>query len=163
MVSRLLKKRWIRWLLAFAIWTLIGIAFAGQLYLSRSKIGDPVTWGFALGRALADWYVFALLSVPVIWLTRRVRLEGSNWPRHFVIHLAGSMTFSVLWMVLRATIEQWQGATSFAVAFTHALMATFFFNLLIYWVVVSVGHAAEYYFKYQERTVRAAELEKRLA
>jgi len=40
---------------------------------------------------------------------------------------------------------------------------TFHFNLLIYWVIVSVSHAFDYYRQMQERELRAAELEKRLA
>jgi len=168
MVSRLLKKRWIRWLLAFAIWTLIGIAFAGQLYLSRSKIGDPVTWSFALGRALADWYVFAVLSIPAMALAQRFPIERSNWSRTFFIHIVGATAFSLSWMVGRAAVEYWQSRgtitqISFESAFSHALVATVVFNALIYWALVSVSHALSYYFKYQERELRAAELEKRLA
>ena len=160
-------KPWLKWGLIFGLWTLIGLAFAGQLYLSRFKIGDPVTWTFAVGRALADWYVFAFLSLPAIWLGRRIRLEGRYWKRHFTLHLMASVVFSVLWMILRAAIEQWQNwqtgqPGNFFTAFTHALVATFFFNLLIYWVIVSVSHAVAYYLKFQEREFRAAELERRL-
>jgi LytS/YehU family sensor histidine kinase len=50
----------------------------------------------------------------------------------------------------------------FAAAFSHALVATFVFNLLVYWVVISVSHTMEYYLKFQEKEVRAAELEKSL-
>src|SRR4026208_333978 len=121
MVSRLLKKRWIRWLLAFAIWTLIGIAFAGQLYLSRSKIGDPVTWSFAMGRALADWYVFALLSIPALWLGRRFSLGDVPWLRNIAAHFVTSALFSLFWMALRAGVEVWlsreSGSVTFAAAF----------------------------------------------
>ena len=160
-------KPWLKWALIFGLWTLIGMAFAGQLYLSRFKVGDPVTWTFAAGRALADWYVFALLSIPAIWLSRRVRLEGKFWRRHLVIHLAASIVFSVSWMLLRALIEHmpslWGGeGSAFLAAFTHALVATFFFNLLIYWVIASVSHAVTYYLKFQEREFRATELERSL-
>ena len=68
MAVQLLTRRWVRWLLGFTIWTLIGLAFAGQLYLVRAKVGDPVSWQFAIGRNLADWYVFAILSIPAWWL-----------------------------------------------------------------------------------------------
>jgi len=27
-----------------------------------------IGWGIALGRALADWYVFAVLSIPTLWV-----------------------------------------------------------------------------------------------
>src|SRR4029453_7266776 len=52
---------------------------------------------------------------------------------------------------------------TFQAAFQHALVATFFFNLLIYWVIISVSHAFGYYRKFHERELRASELEKRLA
>src|SRR5262245_54739218 len=108
MVARLLTKRWIRWMLAFAIWTLIGLAFAGQTYLVRAKLGDPVSWQFAIGRNLADWYVFAILSVPAWWLGRRFPIERSNWQLTLFIHLAGATLFSMCWMVFRAGIEYLQ-------------------------------------------------------
>ncbi|HUR46351.1 MAG TPA: histidine kinase [Candidatus Saccharimonadales bacterium] len=163
----LLKKRSLRWLLAFLLWTLIGFCFAGQLYLSRAKIGQPVSWGFAIGRALSDWYVFALLSIPALWLARRFRIERGHWANSVIAHIFGSVLFSVGWMAVRALLEKWQsGATenpvSFSDAFSHALVATFFFNLLIYAVVVSISHTASYYTKYQDHAIQSAELEKRL-
>jgi sensor histidine kinase YesM len=39
---------------------------------------------------------------------------------------------------------------------------TFHFNLLFYWVMVSVSHAFSYYRQFQERALRAKELEQRL-
>jgi two-component system LytT family sensor kinase len=167
MVERLVRQTWLRWLLAFGLWTFIGLCFAGQLYLSRANIGVPVSWRFAIERSLADWYVFALLSIPALWLSHRFRLERNGWQKSVLIHIMGSAAFSLSWMVLRALVEQWESAltenpVTFSAAFSHALVATFFFNLLIYAVVVSISHTAEYYTKYQDRTLHAAELEKRL-
>jgi hypothetical protein len=149
------------------IWTLIGLAFAGQLYLVRAKLGDPVSWQFAIGRNLADWYVFAILSIPVWWLARHFPIERTKWPRTLFVHLAAATLFSLSWMIFRAAVEHWQSRGNpqpvpFETAFTHALVATFVFNAIIYWALVSVAHALGYYLKFQERTVRAAELEKRL-
>src|SRR5262249_49326690 len=167
MQTGLTKNAALKWLLIFALWTLIGLGVAGQLYLSRSKIGDPVSWRFALERSLADWYVFAVLSVPTVWLARRARLERGRRVRGTILHLAASVMFSVSWMALRAWIEQWQSRqsgspVSFAAAFSQALVATFFFNWVIYWVIVGVWQGMDVYGRFQEREVRAAELEKRL-
>jgi two-component sensor histidine kinase len=164
----IMKNRWLRWAGALALWTAVGLLFAGQLYLSRSKSDTPVSWTFAVGRALADWYVFAVLSIPVFWLARRFRLERSNWPRRFPVHLAASALFSVLWMALRAGIEEWQSRDAvnpveFAAAFSYSLFGKFSFTLLIYWVLMSVSHTIDYSRKYRERELRAVELEKRLA
>ena len=168
MLTDPVKKPWLKWLALFALWTFIGLSFASQNYLSQSKLGSPVPWSFAVSRALADWYVYALLSVPALWLARRFHLERGRWRWRLAVHVAASGVFSVLWMALRAEVEQWLSQKSltpisFGTAFRHALVATFVYNLLIYWVIVSISHTAEYYRKYQEREVGAAELEKRLA
>ncbi len=166
-VPNLQRQSWRRVLLVFGFWTLIGLAFAGQLYLSKAKLGEPVPWTFAASRALSDWYVFALLSIPALGLARRFSLGDARWALNLITHLAASALFSVAWMALRAVVEVWltrggMGAVTFAAAFNRALVTTFFYNLLIYWVIISVGYAFDYYRKFNERELRAAELEKRL-
>jgi len=155
--------------LYFAVWTIIGLAFAGQLYLTQAEIGHPVDWRFALSRNLIDWYVFAVLALPVIWLANRIPLELGDWRRRLTIHLVASIIFSIVWMMLRALLAAAVESTAeptpvgFWTAFTYALVATFFFNVLIYWVVVSVAHTIRFYRRDREREVRTAELEARLA
>ena len=163
----LIRKPWSKWILLFLFWTILGLAFAGQLYLSRSKIGAPVSWIFAMGRALPDWYVFALLSAPALWVGRRFPAAGPRWPQALAVHLFTSAVFSVGWMVLRAGFEHWrtraaEDPVTFSAAFSQALGATFFFNLLVYWGIVAGQNAFTYYWKFHERELHAAELETRL-
>ncbi len=73
-IETLMQKRWCRFLLGFCFWTLLGLSFASQFYISSAKAGLEVSWKQAVNYALADWYVFALLSIPVIHLARRFRL-----------------------------------------------------------------------------------------
>jgi two-component system, LytTR family, sensor kinase len=168
MPKTLLSRAGVPWLLYFALWTLLGLAFAGQAYLTRAEGGNPITWRFALGRNLVDWYIFALLALPVLWLARRIPMELADWKRRVTIHLVASIVFSMLWMILRAllvtTLEltEGQAALEFWTAFKHALVATFFFNVLIYWVIISVTHTVRLYRRDRERDVRTAELEMRL-
>jgi sensor histidine kinase YesM len=126
-----------------------------------------VPWGFALGRALADWYVYAALSIPALWLARRFPFERGRWSWTVPIHLAASGVFSIGYMALRALVAQWQTrgeleSVSFSAAFGQAFVATFFFNLLIYWVIVLAQHAFAYYDKLRERELHTVELEARL-
>ena len=164
----LIRRVWPQWVLVLIFWTLLGLAFGGQLYLSRSQIGAPVSWSFALQRSLADWYVFALLSLPVLGLARRFQFNATNWGRALPLHLASGAAFSFAWMAVRALLEQWQTRgelqpVPFSAAFDRALVATFFFNLLIYSGIVLVQHAFGYYSKFNERERHAAALEARLA
>ncbi len=153
--------------LLFVFWTLIGLSFAGQFYISSSQLGRPISWHQALSYSLADWYVFALLSFIPVMLARQLNLEGTTWVRHLAIHLAASAFFSLAYVAIRAGVGLWQGSPDGRVlSLRNTLPPLFYktwhFNLLIYWVIVSVTHAVEYYRKFQERHLRAAELERRL-
>lgn len=158
----IIERRWVKWLIGFSFWTMIGLSFASQFYISSANAGQNVTLRQAVKFALGDWYVFALLSIPVIHLTRRFRFEAKKWELSVVVHLLGGAAFSFAYMVLRAFVAQWQSQATFAEAFHPLLVKTWHFNQLIYWVIVAVVHAFDYYRKFQERELRASELEKRL-
>lgn len=167
MNGHVIERRGWRWGLAFAVWTLIGLAFASQLYTASAKMGRPVGWARAVSDSLADWYVFALLSVPAVWLVRRFHFERTNWRGRSALHLAASAVFSLAYMVARALVAQVQYWASgqpvaFADAFGFLLAKTPYLNLLVYWVILVVWHAFDYYRRYHERELRASELEKRL-
>lgn len=149
------------------LWSLIGFAFAGQFYLSSSMLGRSITWSQAISYSLADWYVWAVLSLPIARLARRFPPEADVPWRTAGLHLLAAFGFAFLYVLLRALVGQahsWaigEGAT-FAEIFRPLFVKTFPFNLLIYGVIVSVSHALDYYRKYHERTVQALELEKHL-
>ena len=151
-----------------AFWTLVGLAFASQFYLSSTLLGRSVTWGQAISYSLGDWYVWAALSVPILLVARRFPPEGHARWRTAGIHLAAALLFSLVYVVLRALVGQVHSllideAVTFPEIFRPLLVKTFPFNLLIYGVIVSASHALDYYRKYHERTVHTLELEKHLA
>jgi two-component sensor histidine kinase len=152
-----------RCLIGFVFWTGIGLSFASQFYISSAQAGLGVGWRQAVSYSLADWYVFALLSLPVIRLARRFAFEAGRWRASLAVHLVCSAAFSLSYMVVRAWIGEWQSASGFADAFKPLLVKTWHFNLLVYWVIVAVSQAAEYYRKFRERELNALELEKRLS
>jgi signal transduction histidine kinase len=150
------------------LWTLVGLAFASQLYLSSNLLGRSVTWGEAIGASLGDWYVWAVLSLPILWLARRFPPEREPRWAAAAIHLAAALGCSLLYVVLRSLVGEADGwlhgeTSTFADIFQPLLVRTFPFNLLIYGVIVALSHALDYYRKYHERTVQALELEKHLA
>jgi signal transduction histidine kinase len=162
-IERFIGKPGARWTLGFCFWTLLGLSFASQFYISSAKAGLAVSWKQAVSFALGDWYVFALLSVPVIRLAHRFRFEVGIWKRSLCVHAIGSVLFSFAYMLLRACVGQWQSQASFNEVFRPLLVKTWHFNLLIYWVIVAVSNAFDYYRKYRERELHASELEKGLA
>jgi sensor histidine kinase YesM len=156
-------------LLGFAaFWTLVGLAFAAQFYLSSNLLGRSITWMEAITYSLGDWYIWALLSLPIARFARRFPPEAGPAWRTAGIHLAAALVFSLAYVVLRALVGQVHSLVidepvTFSEVFRPLLVRTLPFNLLIYGVIVSVSHAIDYYRKYHERTVHTLELEKHLA
>lgn len=154
--------------LGYAVfWTLVGLAFASQFYLSSNLLGRSVSWQEAITNSLGDWYVWGLLAVPIARFARRFPPEaGSAW-RAAAVHLGAAFGFSLAWVGLRALAGQGQSWASgepvtFAEVFRPLLFRSLPFDLLMYGVIVSVSHAVDYYRKYHERTVHTLELEKHL-
>lgn len=161
-------RPWAKWTLLFAAWTLIALAFASQFNFTQARRGYLVTWGFALTTALADWYLFALLSIPALALARRHHFDGAHWRRSLAVHGLAGAVFAVVWVVLRVGVELWRSRDRlpvfyFGEMFHWTLVRSFYFNLLVYWVVVGASHGVEFYRRYREREMRAVELEKLLA
>ncbi|HRI15170.1 MAG TPA: histidine kinase [Verrucomicrobiota bacterium] len=154
--------RW-AWILVFVgFWTLVGLAFAGQLYLTQIKVGAAVSWQFALSRSLADWYTFAVLSLPAIALARKFPLGSA--PAHLLVtlHLVASAVFSLVWMLVRAGLASGFEGKPFADTLRYALVATLVFNVLVYWVIIVATHAVGFYQQSRERERRELDLERRL-
>jgi signal transduction histidine kinase len=157
-----------RWPLLFAAWTLLALSFAAQFYISSSQAGLAIGWRQALGGALGDWYVVALLAWPTLALARRFTFTRGRWAAAVLTHGSAAIAFSGAFMVLRALVAQWQGwAAEQPIGFTEALrplaVKTWHFNLIIYAVIVAVAQAFRFHRESQERAVGAVELEKRLA
>lgn len=160
-------RSWRKWVLLWAAWTLIALAFASQVNFTQARRGYIVTWKFALTTALADWYTFGVLSVPALWLARRFHFDEAGWRRGLAVHLVAGAVFAVAWVGLRVGIEmvrarERQPNFDFYEAFHWTLVRSFYFNLLVYWVIVGASHGIEYYRRYRERELRASELEKLL-
>lgn len=154
-------------IIAFVVWTVLAVLFAGQFFTSSAILGRQVTWSHALGHAVADWYVFALLAPPVAWLGRHVRLEWPLRARHLLVHVSACAAFVLAYLVLRAVVAMWQTRTGvradgFFQAFETLLVKTLPHSLLVYWAVVAVQHVVAYQERAHERERRAAELEQRL-
>ncbi len=154
--------------LLFMLWTAIGLSFASQFYLSSSLSGRPISWGQAISYSLADWYVWALLSLVVLRIAKRFPIEQLRWSRHILVHLIASTLIALAYALLRALVAQAQtwligDYASFPQVAEPLLFKTYLFNFIVYWVILAVAQAADYYRKYHERELATLELERSLS
>jgi len=161
------RERAVQGLFIFAFWTFLGLSFAGQFFIASSQLNRPVSWQQALFHSLADWYVFALLSVFPIFLARRYGFGERRWWKHLALHAGASVLFSLGYVVVRTGVAMLLARTvaepaTFTDTFRPLLFKTWHFNMLIYWVILTAFHALDFYRKYQERHTRSLQLENSL-
>lgn len=161
------KDRWFRWLLIWIGWTLIGLFFSTQIYfvLSQEK---AISWWYAIRSAVPDWYAWAIFAIFIVQLSRKYRIESVGWRKALLIHIPSSVAFSVLHVALAVSVlnafETMSGHTiSWWSKFRLNFLTTFHWDVLTYWAIVGFGLCIDYYHSYQERKVKALQLEAKLA
>jgi signal transduction histidine kinase len=166
----LLKKGWRRrlaWLgFIFLMWTLVGVFFASQIYLFFINTARAIPFSRALLWQLIAVYLMALSTPLVLWLARRYRIERHNWLHSLLVHgLAGTLlgAFTSAGHVL---IDSWF-MHGLAQAEVDKLLRSTFGNLdkeiIIYWLIVLMSHAFNYYQKYRESELSKSQLAAQLA
>ena len=62
------------WLVVFAGWTVLVVAFGAASSLTYALNYQPPRWRYTLTMAATEWYVWAALTPLVAWLARRCRI-----------------------------------------------------------------------------------------
>jgi two-component system LytT family sensor kinase len=146
-------------------WTVAGLVYSSHLYVFHTLRGETTAWTFQLAEALADFYMWALLTPVVLALGRQFPLATRAWPRALAVHLPASLLCSLVQVALHAIVDQtlihgnWSGA-AIAGGFVTLFGRTFHFGLLVYWTIVGVREAIA---RYQDQKLSAARLEAQLA
>lgn len=161
---RSLYRDWRIWLLIFGGWTLFGLFFASQSIIYNAYFGKPL----AVENALIGWlscsYLWTLLTPFVVDLAQKFPLERKTIRRNLLIHLAVCVLLSLFQIMLYAFVRQFlpggiPSNLSSWQAFQTLLITTFHENFLIYWALIGLTHATNYYRRFRERERRAAQLE----
>jgi len=158
-----LRYRVMRLGFIWGIWTLAGVFFASQIYVLVAKTERPVTFSKALVWQLSCVYIFALATPLVLRLARRYRIERPDWWRNVVIHAVTGILISTAWAAGHLTLDTlFYGGLSGLNRLTPYNWAARTFGhldqeLLVYWIIVLISHALNYYQRYREGELRASQ------
>jgi len=155
---------WLSCIGGCAFWTLLGLFDAAQTYLSYAMRGQPMGAGRAVVFGLALWYAWAILSVAIVPFVRRFRIEQRNWAERLFMHLLAGACFAVTKLCMDYPIIELlycpaPGLLPFPMFLSMALSSHFHTYVIIYWSMVGVIHAIDYYHGYRERERNLARLE----
>jgi two-component system LytT family sensor kinase len=123
-----------------------------------------------LGLNLGYWYGWAALAPVVLWLARRFPFDRHVWRRSLPVHLVAVVVVTFAHVVLSEgtyLLVMGSGSSMANVPFWTSVQRTFFrsfdWEMATYWALIGLSHAVSYYHQAQDRTLRALQLETRLA
>jgi two-component system LytT family sensor kinase len=168
--EKLTTKRWFRWLLILAVWTLIGLVFTFQSYLEMQHKGKPMDWRDSLSWQLIWWYTWIPLSFAIIALGKRYPIDLKHWGHRLLIHIPVSFVISALHMILHSAIY-WAVAIypekppSVILEKIKGEFAegNFHVGILTYFVILGIQILGSFYTRIREEKLHASQLETELA
>ena len=165
------KHRWLKWLVILGIWAVLGLIYAGPVYLEVRAEGMDHSAGRVFSWGVLSWCVWAPLTPAIVWLARRYSFVGGDWKRSLLIHIPSFLIFSAvhsavatyITLAIRPFDQMSTSAADFWPRFLSRMKGAFGADLLVYGAVLGVCYAVDYYRKYREREFQASQLEAQLA
>jgi two-component sensor histidine kinase len=154
--------------ITFLAWTAFGVLLGFQAYINASSV-RPVLLSDMLRYSLARCWIYALLTPPIFWLTRRHPFTAGTWRRSLAVHLLAFLVYDAAYVVLRlifwppvdtTTLQRMNRSVETAWALMRSTPAD---QLWMYGSVVAVALTIQYYQEFRRRQLREAELKARVA
>jgi len=137
---------------------------AGQAYSEAWLECKPITWREAVVWHMPTWYIWALLAPLILLLGRKFRIDRHNLPVGLLVHIPASLVVALLHLACTTYYKSLVKPAPYPlVSNFYSLSASYLhFEALIYWAILGIGYAFEFYRKYHERELAAAHLESQL-
>lgn len=166
MLTAAWEKSWIK---ALALWMAIILLFS-----TRTEIrGEPfvwvtLTWPQALEISVAQWSLWAVLSLAIVWIDRRLPVRRDAlvqrllWhvPMSFVFTLAHAYAYNITLALLDAPRDTSLLAGGVVSAFWRLIPRN---SNFVYWVIVGVYIGLDYQRHLKARELKNSELERLLS
>jgi two-component system, LytTR family, sensor kinase len=162
---------WLKWVAILGLWALLGIIYAGPIYLEVRAEGMDHAASRIFSWGILTWCAWAPLTPLMVWLARRFSLVGSAWKRGLLVHVPAFLVISAahsaaatfITLTVKPFDHMGDSPMTFWPRFLSRMQGAFGSDLLVYGAVIGVCYAVDYYRKYREREFLATQLEAQLA
>ena len=147
----------------------LGLLTTGQGYFMRMAEGEPANLGQTALAAVPGWLFWGLVFPLVLWLARRFPLDRAHWRRSLPVHLLVGLALVLphvlltVYTGLLAFPQPPDSRFTFRLLVTRSLPSRAQFDLVIYFAIAGVVHAADYSRRLRTREVEASRLMAQLA
>ena len=163
------KRRVVKWLTIWGVWTLFALFFATQFALQNQLSQNPVPFWQILTWQLVSGYIWFGISPVILYLSTRFPFDEGRWKLSIPVHVVACVVIALVQLALDTLILTHLGYPpgkefpSFWAAYKIFLFVNINLSMLIYMGVVGISSAYRYYQKYRERELETSQLEARLA
>ena len=166
-IEKLWQNRSAGWGIILSVWTLFGLFLASQLFIAHYRHDLHVTWYKIISLELGYAYVWAALTPLILWLARCFPVERKHWARNFLVHIFASFLIGIATRILH-DIFYWLllADTNRPFSMTGLLLNVYLiidYGMMIYWLILVISYAFNYYKRYREGESKSARLEAQLA
>ena len=170
---RLSRQQLLNWGFIFSLWTLVAFFLMSQTLIANGYRAHPLVWWRVLTWELVLCYLWFLLTPVVLWLSRRFLFERGHIIKSLSFHLVAGVLLSLFYLLILTLIDpilpvfgdvsDLVPRTSFFEKFQFFVVAYLHLCLISYWGILLVNYLVNIYHAFQERSVRASQLETSLA
>ena len=152
------------WFFCLIVCIALGLADFAQIYWINPPESGALSVGRALGYGLGLWCNWALLWPIAYFMARRFPLGLHHWPSRLLLHVLVSLACVLLKMSLDYPIIKTCYCPTPEIL-TYSYLLQLGLNgyamrfLWLFWAMLGVCHALDYYDKYRDGQLRAAYLE----
>ncbi len=141
-------------------WSLYGLLMTAPDYYDSAAAGSPIAWGTALAFSVYSAWLWAALTPLILWLTRRLPLDGRQRVRNVAVHaaialgvvVAHSLFVRYTSLLVQQHLQLLPTTPSEAPwSATQFVLAVAPYEVVVYCVVAAMAYAIDYFKKYRER------------
>jgi two-component system LytT family sensor kinase len=163
-VANSVKRILVRLGIIFGGWTSLALLATVNSYVVRTKLGMPGEFAKTAAGIFLEYWIYAALTPAVLYMAQRFPFNAKNWPRTVLLHFGFYFVFSWASVGLAELLnvpmmlpKEYHGSTLWM-----RFLGSFYYSLWMYWPIVIIWNAYEYYERYTERDKRAVQLEAKL-
>jgi two-component system, LytTR family, sensor kinase len=148
--------------------TLLGIVSSALAVQFTRALGRPETdWISLVILNCTYWYVWAIFTPSIVWLSQHFRFERPDLLRAVAVHLPSVALFCFAHIAAMAGMQWWlmtASGRSFSwwVEVKRSALQNFDWEMMTYWAIAGLSHAVLYYRESRDRALRASQLETQL-
>jgi sensor histidine kinase YesM len=159
------KRVLLRLGIIWGMWTIVALFFSTQIFMMYYSERQPIPYKRAFLVQGSACYLWALVTPLILWLARRFRIDRNQWLRKVALHFLFSLVLVSVLISLHFVVFMILSGRASSIT-PLRLLGYMYPNLdrwlLVYWFIILMSHAFNYYNSYRKGELKASQLRMQL-